>query len=51
MQKTIKSLMFVEEKTYPLNNHMFKIGNENTITQGANYFKAYHKDTITFFYC
>ena len=35
MQKTIKSLMFEVGKTYPVNNHMFKIGIENTGTQGA----------------
>ena len=33
MQKTIKSLMFVVEKTYPVNNHMFKIDIENTRTR------------------
>ena len=37
MQKTIKSLVFVVEKTYPVNNHMFKIDIENTRTQGAKY--------------
>ena len=37
MQKTIKSLMFVVEKTYPVNNHMFKIDIENTRTQGTKY--------------
>ena len=37
MQKTINSLMFVVEKTYPVKNHMFKIDIENTRTQGAKY--------------
>ena len=37
MQKTKKSLMFVVEKTYPVNNHMFKNDIENTRTQGAEY--------------
>ena len=32
--------MFVVEKTYPVNNHMFKIDNENTRTQGANYVQS-----------
>ena len=36
MQKT-KYLMFVVEKTYPVNNDMFKIDIENTRTQGAKY--------------
>ena len=40
MQKTIKSLMFVVEKTYPMNNHIFKINIENTITQGAKYVQS-----------
>ena len=35
MQKNIKSLTFVVEKTYPVNNHMFKIDIENTRIQGA----------------
>ena len=35
MQKNIKSLIFVVEKTYPVNNHKFKIDIENTRTQGA----------------
>ena len=29
--------MFVVEKTYPVNNHMFKIDIENTRTQSAKY--------------
>ena len=37
MQKTIKSLMFVVEKIYPVNNPMFKIDIENTRTQDAKY--------------
>ena len=37
MQKTIKSLMFVVEKTYPVKNLMFRIDIENTRTQGAKY--------------
>ena len=41
--------MFVVEKSYPVNNHIFKIDIENTRTQGAKYVKAYHKDTRTFF--
>ena len=40
MQKTIKSLMFVVEKAYPVNNHMFKIDIENNRTQGANYVQS-----------
>ena len=40
MQKTIKSLMFVVEKTYPVNNPMFKIDIENTRTQGAKYVQS-----------
>ena len=40
MQKTIKSLMFVVEKTYPMNNQMFKIDNENTRTQGSTKIKV-----------
>ena len=35
MQKIIKSLMFVVEKTYPVNNHILKIYIENKRTQGA----------------
>ena len=35
MQKTIQSLMFVVEKTYPVNKHIFKIDIENTRTKGA----------------
>ena len=35
MQKIIKSLMFVVEKTYPVNNHIFKIDIGNTRTQGV----------------
>ena len=37
MQKTINSLMFAVEKTYPVKNQMFKIDIENTRTQGAKY--------------
>ena len=37
MQNTKKSLMFVVEKTYPVNNHVFKIDIENTRPQGAKY--------------
>ena len=40
MQKTIKSLMFAVEKTYPVNNHIFKIDIENTRTQGAKYVQS-----------
>ena len=40
MQKTIKSLMPVVEKTYPVNNRMFKIDIENTRTQGAKYVQS-----------
>ena len=40
MQKNIKSLMFVVEKTYPVNNPMFKIDIENTRTQGAKYVQS-----------
>ena len=42
MQKTIKSLMSIVEKTYPVNNHMFKIDIdiENTRTQGAKYVQS-----------
>ena len=40
MQKTIKSLMFVVEKTYPVNNPMFKIDIENTRTLGAKYVQS-----------
>ena len=29
--------MFVVEKTYPVNNYMFKIDIENTRTQSAKY--------------
>ena len=35
MQKTIKSLMFEVEKTYPVNNH---IDIENTRTEHQNFF-------------
>ena len=42
-QKTIKSLMFVVEKTYPVNNPMFKIDIENTRTQGAKYVQSLSK--------
>ena len=45
--------MFVAGKTYPVNNHMFKVDIENTRAEGAkrehNMFKAYHKDARTFF--
>ena len=41
MQKTIKSLMFVVEKTYPVNNHMFKIDIENNRTQGAKSLRTF----------
>ena len=40
MQQTIKSLMFVVEKTYPVNNHMFKIDIENTRTQSAKFVQS-----------
>ena len=40
MQKIIKSLMSVVEKTYPVNNHMFKIDIENTRTQGTKYVQS-----------
>ena len=40
MQKTIKSLMFVVEKTYPVNNHILKIDIENTRTQGVKYVQS-----------
>ena len=40
MQKTTKSLMFEVEKTYAVNNHMFKIGVENTRTQGAKHVQS-----------
>ena len=39
MEKT-KSLMFVVEKIYPVNNHVFKINIENTGTQGAKYVQS-----------
>ena len=32
--------MFVVEKNYPVNNHMFKIVTENTRTQGAKYVQS-----------
>ena len=41
MQEAIKSLMFVVEKTYPVNNHMFKNDTENTRTQGAKYVQSF----------
>ena len=40
MQKTIKSLMLVVEKTYPVNNHMFKIDIEIPRRQGAKYVQS-----------
>ena len=39
--------MSLVEKTYPMNNHVFKIDIENTRTR--NMFKSYHKDTRMFF--
>ena len=51
MQKTIKSLMFVVEKTYPVNNHMFKIDIENTRTRYEIYLKLIIKTPEPFFYC
>ena len=41
--------MFAVGKIYPVNNHMFKIDIENTRCKVRNMFKAYHKDTRTFF--
>ena len=32
--------MIVVQKTYPLNNHMFKIDIENTRAQGAKYVQS-----------
>ena len=32
--------MFVVEKIYPVNNHVFKINIENTRTQGARYVQS-----------
>ena len=40
MQKTIKTLMFIVEKTYPVNNYIFKFDIENTRTQGAKYVQS-----------
>ena len=40
MQKSIKSLVFVVKKTYPVNNHMFKIDIENTRAEGAKYVQS-----------
>ena len=40
MQKTIKSLVFLVEKIYSVNNHMFKIDIENTRTQGPKYVQS-----------
>ena len=40
MQKTITSLMFIVEKTYPVNNLMFNMDIENTRTQGAKYVQS-----------
>ena len=51
MQKTIKSLMFVVEKTYPVNNHMFKIDIENTRTRCEICSKLIIKTPQFFFYC
>ena len=52
MQKTIKSLMFVVEKTYPVNNHMFKIDIENTRTRyEIRSRKLIIKTPELFFYC
>ena len=50
MQKTIKSLMFVVEKTYPVNNHMFKIDIENTRTRCEICSKLIIKTSQLFFY-
>ena len=41
MQKAIKSLMFVVEKTYPVNNNMFKIELKTLEHKGRNMLKAY----------
>ena len=40
MHKIIKYLMFVVEKTYPVNDHMFKTDIENTRMQGAKYVQS-----------
>ena len=32
--------MFVVEKSYPVNNHMFKIDTENTRAQAAKYVQS-----------
>ena len=49
MPKNIISLMFVVEKTYPVNNHMFKIDIENTRTQGAKYVQSLSQRHQNFF--
>ena len=41
MQKAIKSLMFVVEKIYPVNNPMFKTDIGNTRTQGVKYVQSF----------
>ena len=51
MQKNIKSLMFVVEKIYPLNNHMFKIDIENTRARCEICSKLIIKSPKLFFYC
>ena len=49
--KNIKSLMFVVEKNYPVNNHMFKIDIENTRTRYEICLKLIIKTPEPFFYC
>ena len=51
MQKTIKSLMFVVEKNYPVNNHMFKIDIEKARTRCKTCSKLIIKTPEPFFYC
>ena len=51
MQKNIKFLMFEVEKTYPVNNHMFKIDIENTRTRYEICLKLIIKTPEPFFYC
>ena len=51
MEKTIKSLMFVVEKTYPVNNHIFKIDIENTRTQGEKYVSYLPFHCLDDFHC
>ena len=51
MQKNIKFLMFEVEKTYPVNNHMFKIDIENTRTRYEICSKLIIKTPELFFYC